>query len=150
MSARVRILDVGIAALAAAVAASALPSSAHAQAVIHPDGSMSVGTPTGYTWTNPAGSVKLDKDGHVIDVSPNCRDVGSINVQQAQSVCWKLPNGTYVVFDVGYVLFTCFDTGASVAHRITDYVQATGRPCDPAAEAFDRGAAQIDWGKLGQ
>jgi hypothetical protein len=131
-------------AMAIASAVIALPSAARAQAGVNPDGSMWVNTGGTTTWTNPAGSAKVDKEGHVVDVKPNCTDVTSVNVQQAKSVCWKVGD-KYMVFEVGYVLYTCFDSGASVARRITTYVQATGRSCDPADEAIDRGNAQIDW-----
>jgi hypothetical protein len=139
------LLDASLAALAATLVVGTASTSAQAQAGINPDGSMWVNTPTGSTWTNPAGSVKLDKEGHVIDVSPNCKDVTAVNVQQAKPVCWKLSNGKYEWFNVGYVLFTCFDTHMSVPNRITTYVQDTGQPCDPVQEAFDRGDAQTEW-----
>jgi len=51
----------GAAIVAIAAAAASASTAAHAQAGVYPDGSMYVGTPTGWTWTNPAGSVKLDK-----------------------------------------------------------------------------------------
>src|SRR6185312_10809145 len=139
--------DVGMPLLAAALLAGLSSSPVLAQAGINPDGSMWVNTPSGSTWTNPAGSVKLDKEGHVVDVIPTCENVRSIsvqNVQQAKSVCWKRGN-KYEVYVGGYVLYTCFDHDVSVARRITSYVQATGRPCDPADEAIDRGSAQADW-----
>jgi hypothetical protein len=132
-----------IAVLAVTLASGATLSTARAQAGVNPDGSMWVNTGTGSTWTNPNGSVKLDKEGHVIDVSPNCKDVRSINVQQAKHVCWKTSSGKYMWFDVGYVLYTCFDTNVSAPKRITSYVQNTGQPCDPVQEATDRGEAQM-------
>lgn len=134
----------GAAIIAIAAAAISASSAAHAQAGVYPDGSMYVGTPTGWTWTNPAGSVKLDKSGNVVDVSPNCQNVTSINVQQAKPVCWKIGDN-YLVFDVGYVIYTCYEDGKTTARRITSYVQRTGRKCDPEAETTDRGEAQLHW-----
>jgi hypothetical protein len=134
----------GAAIIAIAAAATSASTAAHAQAGVYPDGSMWVNTPSGTTWTNPAGSVKLDKSGDIVDVSPNCQNVTSIKVQQAKSVCWKIGNN-YVVYTVGYVVYTCYDNGKTTASRITSYAQATGRKCDPAEEAFDRGEAQTDW-----
>ena len=133
-----------VAIIAIAAAAISASSAAHAQAGIYPDGSMWVNTPSGTTWTNPAGTVKLDKSGNIVDVSPNCKNVTSIKVQQAKSVCWKIGNN-YLVYNVGYVIYTCYDTGTTVASRITSYAQATGRKCDPADEAIDRGEAQLNW-----